>query len=278
MRRAAWWTIALVILVGAIIAYYFWMLNRITEPAPASPALAPPAAPGAPAGPEASAPPPIQYPIEPLPPTAAEATAPLPALEHSDAEVRAALERVLGRQSWTNYFLPDLVIRRIVATVDNLPRKAAPARMMPVKPVPGPFRASDEGGTLTISPTNDVRYAGYVNLMRQVSIPALVDLYVRFYPLFQRAYEELGFPNRYFNDRLIEAIDNLLAAPEPESPPALVQPKVLYQFADPDLEARSAGQKIMMRIGRANEMATKETLRTLRREVIRRTSARPAPS
>ena len=40
----------------------------------------------------------------------------------------------------------------------------------------------------------------------------LVAVYSRFYPLFQRAYRELGYPNKYFNDRLIEAIDDLLAA------------------------------------------------------------------
>jgi hypothetical protein len=30
-----------------------------------------------------------------------------------------------------------------------------------------------------------------------------VALYVDLYPLFQGAYAELGYPNRYFNDRLI---------------------------------------------------------------------------
>jgi hypothetical protein len=44
-----------------------------------------------------------------------------------------------------------------------------------------------------------------------------------------------------FNDRLIEIMDHLLAAPEIEGPIELVQPKVLYRFADPELEKRSWG-------------------------------------
>lgn len=30
-----------------------------------------------------------------------------------------------------------------------------------------------------------------------------MQFYVRLYPLFQKAYVELGYPNGYFNDRLI---------------------------------------------------------------------------
>jgi Protein of unknown function (DUF3014) len=44
-----------------------------------------------------------------------------------------------------------------------------------------------------------------------------------------------------------------------------VQPKVLYQFADPELESRSAGQKILMRMGPVNESRVKAKLRDIRK-------------
>jgi type II secretory pathway component PulM len=44
-----------------------------------------------------------------------------------------------------------------------------------------------------------------------------------------------------------------------------VQPKVLYVFADPALESRSAGQKILMRMGPVNEARVKTKLRDVRR-------------
>ena len=66
------------------------------------------------------------------------------------------------------------------------------------------------------------------------------------------------------------AIDDLLAAPELVAPPELVQPKVLYEFAEPQLQSRSAGQKIMMRMGPENAKRVKAKLREIRRELIQR--------
>ena len=42
---------------------------------------------------------------------------------------------------------------------------------------------------------------------------------------------------------------------------------MLYEFADLALEDRSAGQKIMLRMGSANEARVKEKLRAIRREL-----------
>jgi hypothetical protein len=97
----------------------------------------------------------------------------------------------------------------------------------------------------------------------------LAASYRQHYPLFQEAYRDLGYPKGYFNDRLITAIDDLLATPEPKAPLRLVQVKVRYQFADPDLEHRSAGQKIMLRIGVENARVVKAKLREFRAAVAK---------
>jgi len=74
----------------------------------------------------------------------------------------------------------------------------------------------------------------------------------------------LGYPNGYFNDRLVQVIDVLLATPEPTAPIELVRPNVMYTFADPNLEARPAGQKLLMRMGPENAAAIKAKLTELR--------------
>ena len=102
--------------------------------------------------------------------------------------------------------------------------------------------------------------------MEGVEAKRLVAAYVRMYPLFQAAYQELGYPHGYFNDRLVQAIDDLLATPDAPAP-RLAQPKVLYEFADAALEERSAGQKIMLRMGSANAARVKDKLRAIRREL-----------
>ena len=95
----------------------------------------------------------------------------------------------------------------------------------------------------------------------------LASVYGAYYPLLQEQYRALGYPAGNFNDRVIEAIDDMLAAPVPATPPALTQPKVLYEFADPDLEARSAGQKMMLRLGAADAAKVKAKLRAIRKEL-----------
>jgi hypothetical protein len=199
----------------------------------------------------------------------------LPSLVDSDPVFRPALLAVAGAGRLDPLLVPDSVIRRIVATIDNLPREKAPISVWPVRPAPGSIAVGAlDGDSTTLAPANAARYAAYVAVAEAVDPRTLVDTYVRFYPLFQRAYEELGFAHGYFNDRVVAAIDDLLAAPDAPEPIRLTQSKVLYEFADPALEPRSAGQKVMLRIGPANEAKIKTRLREIRREIIRREAPR----
>jgi len=88
--------------------------------------------------------------------------------------------------------------------------------------------------------------------------------YRHFYPLLQQAYEDLGYPGEPFHYRVIECIDDMLDAPEVGAGARLIRPKVLYEFADPGLEARSAGQKMLIRMGPENARIVKTKLRELR--------------
>jgi hypothetical protein len=97
----------------------------------------------------------------------------------------------------------------------------------------------------------------------------LAALYVRFYPLFQQAYRDLGNPDGYFNDRLVEVIDHLLATPAVDGPIRLVRPKVMYEFADPRLQALSSGQKLLLRLSPAQRRTVLAQLRALRTAVAR---------
>jgi hypothetical protein len=250
------------LLVGALIAasgalYYFWSIR--TEPQPASPAPEAKSQPAAPAGAEPS----IEHPI------ATPAAAPLPALAESDPFMHEAFAGLFGSAVFDQFFQTQDMVRRIVATIDNLPRRTVAQRLIPLKPAPGPLRAAGPEGSVVIGPDNAARYTPYVRAFEAVDSAKLVAIYVRFYPLFQQAYAELGYPSGYFNDRLFEVIDHLLAAPEPKGPIALTQPKVLYEFADPALQNLSSGQKVLVRMGPENEARVKAKLRELKRALTR---------
>jgi hypothetical protein len=246
MKKAFGW---LVVLVVAGVAALIYHRTRTVEPPVSAPLAEAPAQ---------SAEPAIRHPLPQDP-----AAPPLPALNESDEAIAAGLAGLWGDAA-RELFKTTGFIHRVVATVDNLPRAKIAMRVMPVNPAPGLFRTLGNGADYTVRPDNAARYAPYVQLVRAANTEALVGLYVKFYPLFQQAYEELGYPGAYFNDRLVEVIDHLLAAPDMPVDVKFVQPKVFYEFADRDLEARSAGQKIMMRIGRENAALVKAKLGEIR--------------
>jgi hypothetical protein len=103
-----------------------------------------------------------------------------------------------------------------------------------------------------------------VEVLRKTDMQRFAAVYLHFYPLFQKAYQDLGYPNGYFNDRLVQVIDVLLATPQITGPVELVRPNVMYTFADPKLESRPAGQKVLIRMGPDNAAAVKAKLMELR--------------
>lgn len=245
---------AVVVIFGGIAAYFFWPQTQpVPEPVHVQ---APPLAP-------TPTPPPAVSQVIETPPAP-----PLPTLAASDKFILNALAGIIGNKSLMKFFHTDRFIHNFVATIDNLPGRRAPMSVMPVKPASGKFVTAGTESDLTIGTKNAARYTPYVRIAAAVDAKKLVGLYVRLYPLFQQAYEELGYPKKYFNDRLIVVLDDLLAAPTVKGPVKLVQPNVYYQYAVPSLESRSIGQRILMRLGSKNEATVKAKLREIKQELM----------
>ncbi len=195
---------------------------------------------------------------------------PLPPLDNSDMPLKVDLESVFAEQSLGTLFYLEGIIRRFVVTVDNLPRAKLPRKYLSTRSVSGRFLVIRMGGEVYLSEENFTRYTSYVELLESVDSTKLVAIYTHFYPLFQQAYEDLGYPSAYFNDRLIDVIDHLLDTPEIKEPIRLRQPHVLYTYADPDLEALSSGQKALLRSGQRNVNRIKVKLREFRTSLLNR--------
>ena len=188
----------------------------------------------------------------------------LPPLAESDAAAVEALLALFGGDRAPSWLVPEFVVQRTVATIDNLPRTRIPSNITVVKPVPGALALEGTGDARALSAANQARYATYVDAFERVDTATLVASYVRLYPLFQQAYRELGNGDARFNDRLIEVVDHLLAAPEIGPPIQLVRPKYYWEFREPSLEQMSAGHKLMVRIGPAQSARVKAKLREVR--------------
>jgi hypothetical protein len=279
MNRAAWVGVAIgVLLIVGGLAYYQYgvfktrpPLERVTAPEMEDPE--PPA-------------PRIRYPVpDPAPAPAPDADAdepaapppePLPALADSDPPVRASLEELFGVRPVESFLVPRRIIQRLVVTINSLDGAAVPLRLRPTRHVEGvpAVDAVDEDNFIW-DPANSVRYQPAVTVLQAADADHITSVYFRYYPLFQEAYAELGYEDRYFNDRLIEIIDHLLVAPRVEGPIHLKRPKVLYEFADRRLESLSWGQKMLIRMGPDQSDAVKAKLREIRTAIVARTQATP---
>jgi hypothetical protein len=280
--------VAALLLLSLAAAGLWWWFQGATRkgdevPAlPASVAKAPTPEPAAaPPAPAATA----ATPVEPTEPTirnpiaSSTATGPTSSttLDNADLVIPKALGELLGAKTVATMLRSDDFIRRTVATVDGLGRNHAAPRIWPINPTEGRFTASRQGDTDVIGAANAARYARFVGLVESIDITRTAAFYKAWYPLLQTAYKELGYPQGYFNDRLVAVIDQLTATPEPAQPievklveikgeaaAASTQPWTRYEFVDPRLEALPAGSKMLLRMGLEHSRKVKAKLRAFR--------------
>jgi len=255
-KQTSQWLIPVLLAAGAAGALWFYW-NATYSPAP-EPVAAP--------APVVEEPQAMLEPLHPMAePDMGTADRPelksLPPLDQSDDYLKLALADLFG-DSIEDTLVASGMIERIVATVDNLPRAHVAERIRPLSRPGGRFvvDGQDGSGEFTINSSNYDRYEALVELMAGAQLGEVADVYRRFYPLFQSAYVDLGYPNGYFNDRLVEVIDHLLATPEIDDPVPLTRPHVLYEFADPELESLSSGQKLLLRMGAEHRSRVKRML------------------
>jgi hypothetical protein len=259
-RNKDWfWPAILGAAVLLVVAAVGLLLLRDDAPEPEAvvdvppPAVAPPAAP-----------PPVA--VEPAP--APERALPLPPLDESDTDVVGGLTELLGQDAVMQYVVPERLVRNLVVSIDNAPRQQLALDQRPLQAVPGEFITAGEEDSLVLSPENFARYEPFVALVANLDAKTLVSFYRGLEPLFQQAYEELGHPDASFATRLNEVIEHLLQTPTPRGEIALVQPSVLYRYADERLEKLSAGQKLLIRMGVDNATVVKGKLREIQAELL----------
>lgn len=257
-ERKLLWSALLVVVVLALAAWaYLRRETEVARPAPLPAATAPAAA--APA----DAP---RYPVPEAAPSDGKAPSapPLPQLADSDTDALAALSALVGAGHVGDWFYNQHLIERIVATVDALPRAKMAPLVLPVKRVAGSLVVDRAPAGESIASPNGERYTAYVQAFDALDSEAVVGAYRHWYPLFQRAYRQLGYPTGHFNDRLVEVIDHLLQAPAVSEPIAVRFTGQAWEYVDPELEARSVGQKLLLRIGAENAHTVQLKLRRLR--------------
>jgi hypothetical protein len=275
--------IIVLLLVVAVIGGLYWWQKRqggpssstqatqVVPPTPQVAEVTPPPPAVLPPTPEQPA---IKYPIEPI--TEQAKTQPIA----PGANLNESVTALAGKDKTMSNLILDGMANRFVVTVDNLARPHAAPRLWPVNPTPERFTADADGTSKIMGPANFARYRPFVSFAQSIDAKKAVEVYAHYYSEFQAAYEEIGYPGQYFNDRFVAVIDSLLATPEVEEPIKVElteikgdvntqRPWVRYQFVDSRLQGLTAGQKMLLRMGPENRKIVKAKLMEIRQEVAR---------
>jgi hypothetical protein len=221
---------------------------EIAEPIPGEPA--PDAVPGVPPVPEVPEIP--EEPAEPPPP-----------LEQSDAWLRSEAAGLSSHPSFSGWLASGDLVRRFVASVDNVADGASPRAHLPFLAPREPFRVTTRGGRSVVDPQSFARYDAVAEAVVSLDAARCAALYRRARPLLEEAFRALGPADASFEDRLARGVRVLLATPVPTGDEELVRPKVFYEYADPELESLDPAQKHLLRMGPANVRRIQEKLREL---------------
>ncbi len=215
-----------VLLVGGGVWYWF-------SRAPAPPAV-PPAAPVAE--------------VVPAAPPAAP-VAPVPAERQ-----QALLDAVSPHAGLRGWLAREGVVERWALVTDNLAEGASPRRALAFLAPERPFTVADRGGATVMSAEGYRRYDAFAAAVASVDAAAAASAYRALHGPLEAAYRALGYPEGSLDGVTARALRRLAAARPIDGEVALVAAPegAAWSYADPRLEALSAVEKHLLRMGPRN--------------------------
>jgi len=196
---------------------------------------------------------------------------PLPVLAESDAAVAGEVTGCVGGLA-PGWLVQDDLLRRAAAVLAGVAAGRVPRGQLDFMAVTGPFRTVERNGVAYLDPDSYDRYVRFVDTVTCVSPERAVALIARFEPLLAEAMAALGEEGPGVRAGIDALLEKVLAVPMPQGFVPLSRPNVLYEYADPSLEALDDFQKQLLRMGPANLARLQDHARAVRAEL-----ARPEP-
>jgi hypothetical protein len=241
-RSTGLWIVVAILMGVAAIAAFILLIQRPSGPAPAAERVR------------------IQEQvIRPLGGDAAPIA--LPPLNESDALVRELVKKISTHPRVGAWLATDDLIRSFTIAVENVAEGKTPARQLPMLRPSSSFRVLERGNDLIIDPRSYERYDGLAAAMESMDADGSARLYTTLKPRIEEAYRELR--DSPFDRTLERAIVALLGTPIVDGPTRIVPRGIGYGFDDPRLEALTAAQKQILRMGPRNVRVFQTSLRAI---------------
>jgi hypothetical protein len=242
--RRTWIVIALLVLAAVAVGGYLFLSRRPSPDAATAPAEAPPASP------------------EPL--GSDRLVVDVPELNASDALVRELVRQISAHPLVAAWLARDGLIRNFTVVVSNIAEGATPVKHLALLRPSARFQVVERGDALYLDPQSYERYTDLAGAFASVNATDAAKLYATLKPRIEEANSELGAPAGSFDATLERAIVRLLQTPVVTTP-IRVEPSggIGYGFSDDRLEALTAAQKQLLRMGPDNVRVVQKTLRDM---------------
>lgn len=203
-----------------------------------------------------------QQPVQPLGGNAASIV--LPPLDQTDPLARELMKQITSHPRVAAWLATQGLIRNFVVVVSIIAEGRTPAGQLRALRPSADFRVVERGGELYIDPHSYERYEGLAAATASVDPAGAAGLYATLKPRIEEAYRDLGVPDTPFDRTLERAIVLLLKTPTVDEPVrAEPQGGFGYGFATPDVEALTAAQKQLLRMGPRNVRTVQSSLREI---------------
>ena len=200
--------------------------------------------------------------IEPAPKTV------LPNLNESDSFFRNRMEIMSSNSDLVRWLSVDDLLRRAASYLDGLSRGVILSKIFPLTQPTGSFTTHMDGETIWLNAGNYERYDITIEAIASIKMEALAQLFHIARPLIQTSFAEMGYNERQMEGIILQAIERVLSTPIIIEPIELTRESVLYQFADPELEALMPLQKQVLRTGPENTQKLQQQALALKNALL----------
>ena len=192
----------------------------------------------------------------------------LPDLDDSDAFLRELMEPISSHQNFLRWIATDDLLRRLSSYLDGLSRGVILSKIFPLTAPDEKFTTHRDGKTIWLNAGNYERYNQTVDALVSLDMEAFAKLFHLVRPLLEASFAEMGYTKRQMEGIILQAIDRILSTPIILEPIELTRESVLYQFADPDLEALLPVQKQILRTGPENTQKIQQQVLVLKNALL----------
>lgn len=181
-------------------------------------------------------------------------------LENSDGLFKKAIAELSSNLAI--WFDVHNIIRKYTILINDISQNQLLYKNRMFLRMPQKMQVNQDAGEMYIATESYQRYDFLATTIASIDTRKALKLYLRFRPLFKQVYDGFSYPKGYrLEDIFMKAAAVIINTPVVDKKIKVVKHATSYKFADKKLEAMSAVEKQMLRMGAKNTQKIQAKLR-----------------